>query len=203
MADTKTPDGRPDAFADFLKEAENFTAALLDGIAKAVGAHDDAPLIASHGGALREQMGRLAQVTRDRYAAADAQSRRTVDEFLNVQSVTTMARNAQTTLKASVAKGLFGGGIFNWLESNLEEIKKIFEAIWGLFGHVPEWLSKVLQIIDEILKMVLGLFGGVLGHSSSKIMSELSTMEVEFWNELAAHKRYRLAAAGAAASAED
>lgn len=203
MADTKSPDAKPDAFSDFLKEAESFVNVMIDGIGKAVGADDDAPLIASHGGALREQFAKLAQLTRDRYAAGNSDSRRMVDDFMNAQSVTTLARNAQSTLRSNVAKGLFGGGIFSWLESNLEEIKKIIEMIWSLFGKVPDWLSKVLQIIDQLLKLILGLFGGVLGHSSTKIMTDLSTMEVEFWNELAAHKRFLAVANGSAVVREE
>ena len=202
MPDPKTPEAG-DAFSEFLKEAETFVGSVLDDIAKAVGRDDDAPLIASHDGALREQMAKLVQATRDRYSGGNAESRRLVDDFMKAQAGSTLARNARTTFRASAAKARFGDGIFAWLESNLEEIKKIIEMIWSLFGTVPDWLSKILQIIDEILKMILGLFGGILGRSRSKIMSELSTMEVEFWNELASHRRYVLAAAGPAAERDD
>jgi hypothetical protein len=203
MTDAKSPAAGPDAFSEFLKEAEDFVGSMLDEIGKAAGDDDDAPLIASHGSALREQMGKLVQATRDRYAGGNAESRRLVDDFMKAQSGATLARNARTTFRASAAKARFGEGIFSWLESNLEEIKKIIEMIWRLFGSVPEWLSKVLQIIDQILKMVLGLFGGILGRSRSKIMSELSTMEVEFWNELTAHRRYLQAGLAAAVDRED
>jgi len=203
MAETKAPDGKPDAFAEFLKQAEDFVGSMVDGIIKAVGNDDDSALVASHGGALRKQFAKVSQLTRDRYADANAEARRMVDQFMNAQAVTTLARNAQATFQKSVAKGLFGDGIFSWLESNLEEIKKIIEAIWSAFGTVPDWFTKLEQVLDEILKVLLGLFGGALGKSRSKIMSELSTMEVEFWNELAAHKRYVLAANGVAADRED
>ena len=203
MADTKAPDGKPDAFSEFLKQAEDFVGSMVDGIIKAVGNDNDSTLIASHGGALREQFAKVSQLTRDRYAGANADARRMVDEFMNAQAVTTLARNAQATFQKSVAKGLFGDGIFSWLESTLEEIKKVIEMIWSLFGDVPDWFTKLEQILDQILKLLLGLFGGILGKSRSKIMSELSTMEVEFWNELAAHKRFSLAAKGAGAELED
>lgn len=203
MPDPKSPDSRPDALAAFLKEAEGFVTTTVDGITKAVGKDDDAPLIASHGAALTEQMGKLVQLTRERYEGANAESRRLVDDFMNAQSVTTLARNAQSTLRASVAKGIFGDGFFSWLESNQAEIKKIFEMIFSLFGAVPAWLTKILQIIDQLLKLLSGLFGGILGRNRSRIMSELSIMEVEFWNEIAAHKRYLLAANGGANDAED
>lgn len=203
MAESKTSDARPNALFEFLKQAESYVDSTVGGITKAVGNDEDAPLIESHGGALREQFSRLAELTRQRYEGANADARRMVDEFMAVQSVTTLARNAQGTFQASVAKGVFGGGIFSWIESNHEEIKKIIEMIWGLFGSMPDWLGKILQIIDQILKLVLGLFGGAVGQSRTKIMSELSTMEVEFWNELAAHKRYMLAANGPAADRED
>jgi hypothetical protein len=203
MADTKAPDGKPEALSEFLKQAEDFVGSMVDGIIKAVGNDNDSALVASHGGALREQFAKVSQLTRDRYAGGNAEARRMVDEFMNAQTVTTLARNAQATFQKSVAKGLFGDGIFSWLESNLEEIKKVILEIWGLFGPVPDWFSKLEQIIDQILKLLLGLFGGMLGKSRSKIMSELSTMEVEFWNEIAAHKRFILAAKGAGAELED
>ena len=203
MADTKAPDGKPEALSEFLKQAEDFVGSTIDGIIKAVGNDNDSTLIASHGGALREQFAKVSQLTRERYAGANAEARRMVDEFMNAQAVTTLARNAQGTFQKSVAKGLFGDGIFSWLESNHEEIKKVIEMIWSLFGTPPEWLSKILQILDQIFKLLLGLFGGILGKSRSKIMSELSTMEVEFWNEIAAHKRFILAANGAGAELED
>lgn len=196
MPDAKTPDAGGDAISEFFKEAEAYVASILDDIAKAAGTHDDAPLIASHGGALREQMGKLVQVTRDRYAGGNAEGRRMVDEFMRAQSGTTLARNGRTTFRASVAKGLFGDGIFSWLESNLEEIKKIIRAIWEIFGHVPEWFDTLEQLIDEILKMILGLFGGILGRSRSKIMDEVSRMEVQFWNEIGARRRLVQAAPG-------
>ena len=203
MADAKSPDGGTDAFSEFLKEAEEFVGSMLDDIAKAVGADDDAPLIKSHGGALREQMGKLVQATRDRYAGGNAESRRQVDDFMKAQAGTTLARNARAAFRASVAKGLFGDGIFSWLESNFEEIKKIILEIWGLIGTVPAWVNTLEQLIDQIVKMILGLFGGILGRNRSKIMSELSTMEVEFWNEIGARRRYVQATNGAAAEGDD
>lgn len=203
MADTKAPDGKPDALAEFLKQAEDFVGSMVDGIIKAVGNDDDSALIASHGGALREQLAKVTQLTRDRYAGANAEARRMVDEFMNAQAVTTLARNAQATFQRSVATGLFGDGIFSWLESNVEEIKKVILWVWSLISPGDDRFTKLEQIIDQILKLLLGLFGGILGKSRSKIMSELSTMEVEFWNELAAHKRYVLAANGVAAERED
>lgn len=201
MADTKAQDGKPEPLAEFLKQAEDFVGSMVDGIIKAVGNDNDSTLIASHGGALREQFAKVSQLTRDRYAGANAEARRMVDEFMDAQAVTTLARNAQGTFQKNVAKGLFGDGIFSWLESNQEEIKKVIEWVWTLLGNPPD--TKILQIIDQILKLLLGLFGGALGKSRSKIMSELSTMEVEFWNELAAHKRFSLAAKGAGAELED
>ena len=198
MADAKSPDAGGDAFSEFLKEAEAFVGSMVEGIAQAVGADDDAPLIASHAGALVEQMSKLVQATRDRYAGGNAEGRRMVDDFMRAQAGTTLARNGRAAFRAGVAKGLFGDGIFAWLESNMEEIKKIIRTIWGLFGPVPGWFDTIAQLIDEILKMILGLFGGILGRSRTKIMDELSRMEVQFWNEIGARERLALAAAGAA-----
>jgi hypothetical protein len=199
MPDAKTPDAGGDAFSEFLKEAETFVASVLDDIAKAAGAHDDAPLIASHGVAVVEQMAKLVQATRDRYAGGNADGRRMVDDFMRAQSGTTLARGGRAAFRTSVTKGLFGDGIFSWLESHMEEIKKIILAIWDLFGHVPEWVNTLVQLIDQFFKMIIGLFGGLLGRSRSKILSEVSEQEVQFWDEIAARKRYVLAAAGGGA----
>jgi len=203
MADTKKPDATPDAFGEFLKQSENFLDSVIDGITRAIGDHDDAPLVASHCGALREQFLKLTQLTRERYAGATPDARRVVDDFMSAQSVTTLARNGQGAFQKNIAGGVVTEGLFSWIESIAEEIKKIINMIWELFGKVPDWLTKLEQIIDQILKLVLGLFGGASGGSRSRIMSDLSAMETEYWNELAAHKRYILAASGATVEHED
>jgi hypothetical protein len=191
MADTKSSGERRSALEEFLVEAEAFLASTLDTIVKSVGEADDAPLIASHAGAAREQLGKLTQYVRAQVGRANVERRREAEEFMQTQAATTLARNGQAAFQQLAAKGLFGDGIFSWIESIAEEIKKLIEWLSHLFGW-PDWISKLLQLLDQILKAILGLFGGALGRSRPKIMAELSAMEVEFWNEIAAHKRFAL-----------
>jgi hypothetical protein len=200
MADTKRTDAGPDALEEFLRESEAFLSSTLDGIMKAIGDADDAPLIEAHSGAAREQLGKLTQHVRLHYERANVELRREVDEFMQTQSATTLARNGQEAFKKVSARGLFGDGIFSWIEAIMQEIKKIHEWLTQMF-NLPSWLSKLFQLLDQIVKALLGLFGGVLGRNRSKIMTELSSMEVGFWNELGAHKRFVLL--GSPAQAEE
>ncbi|MEA3014824.1 MAG: hypothetical protein QOD42_3369 [Sphingomonadales bacterium] len=193
MAETKGPDDRPDALAQFLKQSEDFLATTLQEIGKAMGDSEDGRLVASHAAAANEQLCHLTQYVRQRYQGASVATRRTIDEFMQFQAVTTLARNAQTTFKQMAAKGLFGDGTFGWIESVMHEIKKLLEAILDAFGiSLPGWLDKLIQILDEIIGTLLGIFGGSLGLSRTKILSELSGMEVNFWNEMAAQKRFAI-----------
>lgn len=191
MAETKPPTPAQSALEEFLKESEAFLAGTLDIIAKSIGDDSDAPLIISHGGAAQEQLGKLTQYVRVHYERATVELRRDVDEFMQTQAATTLARNGQAALKKVSAKGLFGDGVFSWIETIMHEIKKLIEWLSEMFNW-PDWITKLIQLLDQILIAILGLFGGALGRSRSKIVSELSTMEVEFWNELAAHKRFAL-----------
>jgi hypothetical protein len=191
MADTKNSGERRNALEEFLVEAEAFLGSTLDTIVKSVGEDDDAPLIVSHAGAAREQLAKLTQYVRVQYGRANVELRREADDFMQTQSATTLARNGQAAFQQVAAKGLFGDGVFSWIEAIMGEIKKLIEWLSGMFNW-PSWITKLLQLLDQILKAILGLFGGALGRSRSKIMSELSSMEVEFWNEIAAHKRFAL-----------
>jgi hypothetical protein len=191
MADTKSTGARPDALEEFLAESEAFLASTLDTIMKSIGDADDAPLIEAHAGAAREQLGKLTQHVRLHYGRANVELRRDVDEFMQTQSATTLARGGQAAFKKVAGKGLFGDGIFSWIETIMQEIKKIIEWLSEMFNW-PSWITKLIQLLDQIIKALLGLFGGILGRSRSKIMTELSSLEVEFWNELASHKRFAL-----------
>ncbi|MCY1033656.1 hypothetical protein OV207_19555 [Corallococcus sp. BB11-1] len=191
MAETKNSGAGQGALEEFLRESEGFLSSTLDIITTSIGDHDDAPLIMAHGSAAKEQLGKLVQYTRAQYDRANVELRRDVDEFMQMQAATTLARSGQVAFKKVAAKGLFGDGIFSWIESISHEIKKIINWLRDMFNW-PSWISTLLELLDQILKTILGLFGGILGRSRSKIMSELSTMEVEFWNEIASHKRFAL-----------
>jgi hypothetical protein len=191
MAETKGVGGDRDALSSFLAESEAFLGAVLETIANAVGDDDDAPLIVSHSGAAQEQLGKLTQHVRTNYARANVELRRQVDEFMQTQAVTTLARNGQAAFRQQAVKGIFGDGTFSWIETVLQEIKKVIEWLSNMFQW-PDWITKLIQVLDQIMKAVIGLFGGILGRSRPKIMAELSALEVGFWNELAAHRRFAL-----------
>ncbi len=107
---------------------------------------------------------------------------------MQVQAVTVMAQTGRATFRTIAANGRFGDGIFGWIESHLEEIKKIIEMVADLL-NLPRWITANLQVIDQIIKLLLSLFGGILGRSQARISEELSAMEVQFWNEIGARKR--------------
>lgn len=200
MAESKTSGERGNALEEFLAEAEAFLNSVLDTIGKSIGDADDAPLIQSHSGAAREQLGKLTQYVRANYARANVELRREADEFMQTQAATTLARNGRAAFEQVAAKGLFGDGTFSWIETVQQEIKKLIDWLSEMFGW-PDWIDKLIQVLDQIMKAILGLFAGALGRSRPKVMSELSAMEVEFWNELAAHKRFALL--GRAAHADE
>jgi hypothetical protein len=202
MADAKSTEPEPGALEEFLREAESFLTSTLDTIVKAIGDADDAPLILAHGGAAQDQLAKITQHVRSSYQSANVELRRDVDHFMQTQSATTLARNGQAALKKVAAKGLFGDGIFGWVETIMHEIKKLIAWLSKMF-HWPDWITSLLELLDEIIHEVLGLFGGILGRSRSKIMTELSSLEVEFWDQLAAHRRFIAAANGARPERED
>lgn len=178
------------AFEEFLKAAENYFQNIVSGINKTVGEHEDSTLIASHGEALNAQVRKVLDYTRLQFQKSNLETQRLTVEFCEYQAVTQMAEGGSRTFNTSVSKAVFGGGIFSWLEANAEEIKKIINEIWEIFGSVPEWFEALKQVIDQILKLLLSLFGGILGFNRTKISAELSNMEVQFWNELTARRRF-------------
>jgi len=201
MAETKPAD--TDHFGEFLKAAEDFLVTTVDGLVDAAGQDDDAPQLASHSNAIKDQLRKVLTLTKEKYAAVNSETRRVVDDLMKVQAVTGMAKGAKAAMRQSLSAARFGDGIFSWIESNLEEIKKLVEELWSIFGGAPPWLTKLFQIIDQLWKMIGGLLGGIFGRNRSRIMSELSQMEVEFWNELAAHARHRAVVRAAATEVED
>lgn len=192
LADTKAPpEGGSSGLDNFLNEATKFVEGVLQDIVRAVGDHDDAPLIVSHGVALQAQFANVATHVRETVTAGSADARRQVDDLMRVQAVTLMAQTGRAAFRTTAASGRFGDGIFAWIESHFEEIKKIIEMIAELL-KVGDWFKGLLQVIDQILKLILGLLGRILGRSQARISEELSAMEVQFWNEIGARKRANL-----------
>ena len=176
---------------EFLEVSKSFIGTSMKEIIQASGKNEDTNLIISHSDSLQEQFDKLITFVIRSYEDTDVVTKKNIDEFMKLQAVTSLAGNAKKTITKNAQKGIFGDGFFSWLESNLEEIKKIIEMILELiFPNLPPWVGKILQILDQILKLILGLVGGILGKNRSKIMEELSSMEVAFWNELAAYRRF-------------
>ena len=176
---------------EFFNVSKLFIDTSMNEIINAVGKSEDTELIKSHANALQAQFDKLTVFTKKSYEETDIISKNNVDDFMEFQAVTNLADNAKKTIIKNAQKGIFGDGFFSWLESNFEEIKKIVLMILDiLFPKLSAWASKLFQIIDQILKLILGLFAGNLGKNRSKVMEELSSMEVDFWNELRSHKRF-------------
>lgn len=176
---------------EFIDTSKSFIETSMNEIIKASGKHEDVSLIVSHSESLQTQFNKLTGFINKSYGEVDIITKKDIDNFMELQAVTSLAENAEKTVTKNAQKGIFGDGFFSWLESNLEEIKKIIEMILELiFPNLPPWVGKILQILDQILKLILGLFGGILGRNRSKIMEELSSMEVAFWNELSAYRRF-------------
>lgn len=176
----------------FLNTSLKFVETTLSSIVKASGKHEDVPLIESHGKGLTEQFKKVSNLLLKSYAEVNLEQQRSIDLYMKTQAVSEMADSARLTVEKTFAKGVFGDGIFSWLESNFEEIKKILIELIEIFFPLPPWVHKLFQVLNQIFKLILGLFGGVLGRNRSKVVAELSQMEIGFWNELASYRRYAI-----------
>jgi hypothetical protein len=100
-----------------------------------------------------------------------------------------IASNTERTAAAVMAKGVSEGFLI-WLARNLQEIKKIIRMILRIiFNGVPAWYDDIALLIDELAHIVLSLFAGLSGLNASRVASELSKGEQNFWAEMAALDR--------------
>lgn len=200
---TATP-GDADALNAFFNSTLSFVSNISKDMVRACGADPDADLIQANATIVQNQFQKLVDRALSGHAGANQGVKAAVAEFLSVADGVSLAGVGEKTARASIAKGLFGGGFFSWISKHLTEIKKIFREIFRLIFHgVPEWLETILTLIDELWNMISELLGGVFGFSRREIARDISSGEVNSLNEIAATQRLRAASMELDASDDD
>lgn len=173
----------------FLSASNCFVANTFPALARSGGHSHDAPLLEANVETLIEQFRQMTEKVQDSYAGVNARIRVEVNEFLELQQGGMIACNTERTAAAVLAKGVSEGFLI-WLARNLQEIKKIIRMILRMiFRGVPPWYDDIALLIDELAHIILSLFASVSGLNASRVASELSKGEQNFWAEQAALDR--------------
>jgi len=173
----------------FLSAANCFVANTFSALARSGGHSGDAALLEANVETLTEQFRRMTEKVQHGYAHVNARIRVEVDEFLELQQGRMIACNTERTAAAVMAKGVSEGFLI-WLARNLQEIKKIIRMILRIIFHgVPAWYDDIALLIDELAHIILSLFASLSGLNASRVASELSKGEQNFWAEMAALDR--------------
>lgn len=173
----------------FLSAANAFVANTFAAVVRSGGQSLEADLLESNVDTLTEQFRRMTEKVRDSYVAVAARLRVDVDEFLELQQGRMIAVNTERTAAARLAKGVSEAFLI-WLARNLQEIKKIIRMILRIiFNSVPSWYDDIALLIDELAHIILSLFAALSGLDASRVASELSKSEQNFWAEMAALDR--------------
>jgi hypothetical protein len=187
----KAKGGEPPAnpLEGFLSAANLFVANSFGGLARAGGHSADGPLIEANVETLVEQFRRMTDKVQRSYVDVNVRVRVEVDEFLELQQGTMIAVTTERTAAAVMAKSVSEGFLL-WLARNLQEIKKIIRMILRtLLGEVPAWYDDIALLIDELAHIILSLVASVNGLNASRVASDLSRSEQNFWAEMAALDR--------------
>jgi hypothetical protein len=173
----------------FLSAANCFVANTFAALGRSSGQSNDAALLEANVETLTEQFRRMTEKVQHGYGGVNARLRVEVDEFLELQQGRMIACNTERTAAAVMAKGV-SEGFLMWLARNLQEIKKIIRMILRIiFKGVPAWYDDIALLIDELAHIILSLFAAVSGLNASRVASELSKSEQNFWAEQAALDR--------------
>jgi len=173
----------------FLSAANCFVANTFAALGRSGGQSNDAALLEANVETLTEQFRRMTEKVQHGYAEVNARIRVQVDEFLDIQQGRMIACNTERTAAAVMAKGVSEAFLI-WLARNLQELKKIIRMILRiLFNGVPPWYDDIALLIDELAHIILSLFAAVSGLNGSRVASELSKSEQNFWAEQAALDR--------------
>jgi len=174
---------------NFLSASNCFVANTFPALARSGGHSHDAPLLEANVETLIEQFRRMTEKVQHGYAGVNARIRVEVNEFLELQQGHMIACNTERTAAAVLAKGVSEAFLI-WLARNLQEIKKIIRMILRMIFHsVPPWYDDIALLIDELAHIILSLFASVSGLNASRVASELSKGEQNFWAEQAALDR--------------
>ena len=173
----------------FLSAANCFVDNTFAALARSGGHSNDAALLEANVETLTEQFRRMTEKVQHGYAGVNARVRVQVDEFLELQQGRMIACNTERTAAAVMAKGVSEAFLI-WLARNLQEIKKIIRMILRIiFNGVPHWYDDIALLIDELAHIILSLFASLSGLNASRVASELSKGEQNFWAEMAALDR--------------
>lgn len=173
----------------FLSAANCFVANTFAALARSGGHSNDAALLEANVETVTEQFKRMTEKVQNGYGGVNARIRVQVDEFLELQQGRMIACNTERTAAAVLAKGVSEGFLI-WLARNLQEIKKIIRMILRIiFNGVPAWYDDIALLIDELAHIILSLFAAMSGLNASRVASELSKGEQNFWAEMAALDR--------------
>jgi len=185
----KGGEGPVNPLDSFLSAANCFVANTFAALARSGGNSNDAALLEANVETLVEQFKRMTEKVQQGYAGVNARIRVQVDEFLELQQGRMIACNTERTAAVVMAKGV-SEGFLVWLARNLQEIKKIIRMILRIIFHgVPSWYDDIALLIDELAHIILSLFAAVSGLNASRVASELSKGEQNFWAEQAALDR--------------
>jgi hypothetical protein len=173
----------------FLSAANCFVSNTFAALARSGGHSGDAALLEANVETLTEQFKRMTEKVQHGYAGMNARVRVQVEEFLELQQGRMIACNTERTAAVVMAKGV-SEGFLVWLARNLQEIKKIIRMILRIIFHdVPAWYDDIALLIDELAHIILSLFASLSGLNGSRVASELSKGEQNFWAEMAALDR--------------
>jgi len=173
----------------FLSAANCFVENTFAALARSCGHSQDAALLEANVETLTEQFQRMTAKVQHGYTGVNARIRVEVDEFLELQQGRMIACNTERTAAAVLARGVSEGFLI-WLARNLQEIKKIIRMILRIiFREVPSWYDDIALLIDELAHIILSLFASLSGLNGSRVASELSKGEQNFWAEMAALDR--------------
>lgn len=170
----------------FLSAANSLVVNTFGALARSSGHSQDAALLEANIETLAEQFRRVTEKVQHAFAGVNARLRAEVDEFLELQQGGMIAWNTERTAAAAIAKGVSEGFLI-WLARNLEEIHKIIRMILNMiFNGVPAWYDDIVVLMDSLAHNVLSLFASLSGLNASRVASELSKGEQDFWAEIAA-----------------
>ena len=173
----------------FLSAANCFVANTFAALARSGGHSQDSDLLEANVETLIEQFKRMTEKVHQGYSGVNVRVRVEIDAFLELQQGRMIACNTERTAAAVMARGVSEGFLI-WLARNLQEIKKIIRMILRMIYHgVPSWYDDIALLIDELAHIILSLFASLSGLNGSRVASELSRSEQNFWAEQAALDR--------------
>lgn len=179
------------SFEDYLDEVtQAICQASPDGEARILAENTSSTLLS--------QMKKVHGYILESHEKLSSTQKETFQTFLRVQDGLAMAQQGIETAKKVFKAGGFGKKFLKWLAKWFEEIKKIIREIikflCSIFGwNYPTWLDPLLVLLNEIFKLIISMFGESLGLEARSLEKELSCMEVEYLNELAALERLQQA----------